>query len=121
MEPTIQERKTAISPNQVAMALFAAGRCVLHVDGRHVTCSIDGQYVSGVAEDWPGVVAVVDTAVHQFVCAYMMDVMEAHMNTAEISEDAARYFGISGDGVMAWLRDWAAQAKLTKSIFGGVQ
>jgi len=100
-----------IEPNAVAEALFAAGRCVLHVDGRCVTCSVDGEYVNGVADSWADVVSVVNTAVSQFVCQYMADVVEPHMTAQELATDVARYFGVlpSQETAVALLVGWAEQ------------
>lgn len=100
-----------IEPNAVAAALFAAGRCVLHVDGRCVTFSVDGEYVTGVADGWADVVAVVDTAVSQFIRQYMADVVEPHMTATELASDAARYFGIlpTQEAAVALLVGWAEQ------------
>lgn len=100
-----------IEPNAVAAALFAIGRCVLHVDGRCVTCAVDGEYVSGVADSWADVVAVVNTAVSQFIIQYMADVVEPHMTAQELAADAGRYFGIlpSQEAAMTLLLGLAEQ------------
>ena len=111
METTVQEQVAAATePSDVAMALFAAGRCVLHVDGRCVTCSIDGEYVSGVADGWADVVAMVDTAVSRFVQQYMADVVEPDMGAWDLANDTARYFGLgAGQATTVQLLDWAQQ------------
>lgn len=105
---TTQEQVTVTEPSDVAMALFAAGRCVLHVDGRCATCSIDGEYVSGVADGWADVVAVVDTAVSRFVQQYMADVHEPGMSAFDLANDSARYFGIQDKPPVQLFR-WARQ------------
>src|SRR5690606_32740163 len=94
---TQEQTAAATQPSDVAMALFAAGRCVLHVDGRCVTCSVDGEYVSGVADAWADVVAVVDTAVSRFIQQYMADVFEPDMYAWDLVKDAALHFGLATD------------------------
>ena len=108
METTVQEQAAATEPSDVAMALFAADRCVLYVDGRCVTCSIDGEYVSGVADSWADVVALVDTAVSHFIQQYMAAVFEPGMGALDLANDAARYFGIQ-DNPPVQLFGWARQ------------
>lgn len=107
MEST-QEQVTATQPSEVAMALFAAGRCVLHMDGLIVTCSIDGECVSGVVTDWADAVRLVDTAVSHFIQQYMADVFEPGMGALDLANDAARYFGIQ-DNPPVQLFGWARQ------------
>lgn len=107
METTQEQTAAATQPSDVAMALFAAGRCVLHVDGRCVTCSVDGEYVSGVADDWADVVAVVDTAVSRFIQQYMADVHEPGMGAWDLANDTARYFRLGAGRGTAQLLDWA--------------
>jgi len=106
MEKT-QEQTTVTQPRDVAMALFAAGRCVLHVDGRCVTCSVDGEYVSGVADSWADVVKVVDTAVSHFIQQYMADVFEPGMGAWDLVNDTVRYFGLAAGQATVQLLDWA--------------
>ncbi len=108
METTQEKTAAATQPSDVAMALFAAGRCVLHVDGRCVTCSVDGEYVSGVADDWADVVAVVDTAVSRLIQQYMADVHEPGMGAWDLVKDTVLYFGLmTGEATAPQLLDWA--------------
>lgn len=104
-------------PNDVAQALFAAGRLDLHVDGTDgglcVTVALDGEYVTGVAHSWPEVAMLVNTAVRRLVCGYMHDVIEADMTPRHLSADAARYFSIQPqrEAAQALLLDWAKDVR----------
>lgn len=113
MQETVRQTPILTEPNAVATALFAAQRLTLVVDGSTVTCSLDGEYVAGIASSWPEVVRIADTAVSRFIQQYMQDVNDVAMTPHDLAADAAQYFGIlpTQDAAQMQLLTWAKSVR----------